>query len=223
MNLFYYWKFDEAERELQKAIALDSTYANAYLWLNHLAWVRGDTNAAIGYARKASSLEPLSLILRSRLGTALWRAGRFDESEEQLRYTLDMDPSFGDARRNWALLKLDRGRLEEGVAEMERVGRREWVAYAYARAGRREDALRITRDLEAMAGRGEWVSPIHVARSFAALRNPDSAFAWLERSYAAREPDMIFTAHEPHFIPLRGDARFAALARRIAAGADSTR
>ena len=91
------------------------------------------------------------------------------------------------------------------------------------RAGRREDALRITRELEAMAGRGEWVSPIRVARIFAALRNPDSAFAWLERSYAAREPDMIFTAHEPHFIPLRGDVRFAALARRIAAGADSTR
>jgi len=223
VNLFYYWKFDEAERELQKAIALDSTYANAYLWLNHLAWARGDTNASIAFVRKAASLEPLSLILNTRVAVALWRAGRLDEMEEQLRYTLDLDPSFEDAHRYSAVLKLERGRLEEGVAEMERVGRPEWVAYAYARAGRREDALRITRDLEAMAGRGEWVSPILVARIFAALRNPDSAFAWLERSLAAREPDMIFTACEPYFISLRGDTRFARLIRRVATGTASTR
>ena len=215
VNLFYYWDFTTAERELKKAIALDSTYANAYLWLNHLAWARGDTASAISYARKATELEPLSLILNTRLAVALWRAGRLDDAERQIRYTMELDPSFSDAWRYRALLVLDRGRLDEGVAEMERVGRRDWTAYAYARAGRREEAIRTTRELEAMVRRGDWQYPIYIAYTYTALGNADSAFAWLERSYVARDPDIIFVAQDPFTRPLRDDPRLIALARRI--------
>jgi len=218
VNLFYYWDFTTAEREFKKAIALDSTSANAYLWLNHLEWARGDTASAIAYARKAAALEPLSLILNARLAVALWRAGRLDEADRQIRYTLDLDSSFVDALRYRALVELDRGRLNEGVVDMERTGRRDLIAYAYARAGRRDEALRITRDLEAMDRRGEWQSPILIAYIYTALGNADSAFAWFERSYVARDPDMIFIAQDPYTKPLRGDARLVALARRVGVG-----
>ena len=215
VNLFYYWDFSAAQRELEKAVSLDSTYTNAYLWLNHLAWARGDTASAVRYARKAAALEPLSLILNTRLAVALWRVGNLDEAERQLRYTLDLDSSFADARRNLALLAMDRGWVDEGVLEMERLGRRDWIAYAYARAGRREDALRITRDLGAAGRRGEWQTPILIAYVHVALGNADSAFAWFERSYAARDPDMIFIAQDPFTRPLRSDPRLVALARRV--------
>jgi TolB-like protein len=223
VSMFYYWDFDTAERQLKKAITLDSTYANAYLWLNHLAWARGDTTAAIAYVRKATALEPLSLIVNSRLGGALFRAGRLDDAAEQLRYTLDLDPAFADAHWMKALIELDRGRLDDGVAEMERFGQRTWVAYAYARAGRRDEAMRLLRELEAMSRRGDWVPSIQLAYIHAALGNADSAFAWLERGYSAREPDMIFVADEAALRPLHGDPRLVGLARRIRLGGEQPR
>ncbi len=215
VNLFYYWDFDTADRELKRAIALDSTYANAYLWLNHLVWARGDTSAAIAYVRNAVALEPLSLILNARLGVALWRAGRLSEAEEQLRHTLDLDSTFQDARGNLSLVELDQGRFDAAVAEAERVGRPLGTAYAYARAGRRDDALRVTRELESSSRRGEWIYPAQMAYVYSALGNADSAFAWLERSYAARDPDLIFIAVEPELEPLRSDPRITALARKV--------
>jgi serine/threonine-protein kinase len=217
VNLFHYWDFDTAERELKKAVALDSNYANAYLWLNHLAWARGDTTAAIAYVRKAAALEPLSLILNTRLAGALWRAGRLADGDRQIRYTLDLDSTFADALRCQALLDLDRGRFDDGVSKMARIGRRDWLAYAYARAGRRDEAMRIARELEAVRSRGEWQSPIILAYIHTALGNPDSAFAWFERAYIARDPDMIFIAEDPYTIPLRADPRLVDLARRVGA------
>jgi len=215
VNLFYYWDFDTAERELKKAIMLDSTYSNAYLWLNHLAWARGDTSSSLAYMQRAVEVEPLSLILRARLGTALWRAGRLKAAEEQLRHTLDLDSTFVDARGTLTRVELDEGRLDAAVADAERVGRRFDLAYVYARAGRREDALKAVRELEAMSRRGEWVYPIHMAYIYGALGNADVAFAWLDRSYAARDPDLIFIATEPFLAPIRGDPRLVALARQV--------
>jgi serine/threonine-protein kinase len=215
VNLFYDWDFDTAERELKQAIALDSTYTNAYLWLNHLAWARGDTSGSLAFMRRAVEVEPLSLILRSRLGTALWRAGRLKEAEEQLRHTLDLDSTFVDARGTLTRVELDEGRFDAAVADAGRVGRHFDLAYVYARAGRREDALRAVRELEATSRRGEWVYPIHMAYLYAALGNADAAFAWLDRSYAARDPDLIFIAAEPFLAPLRSDPRLVALARKV--------
>jgi tetratricopeptide (TPR) repeat protein len=215
VTLFYYWDFDTAERELKKAIALDSTYTNAYLWLNHLAWARGDTSSSLAYMRRAVDLEPLSLILNARLGNALWRAGRLKEAEAQQRHTLDLDSTFGDARRELARVENDEGKYDAAVADAERFGRRLDIAYTYARAGRREDALTALRELEAESRHGEWVYPAHMAYIYAALGNADAAFTWLERSFASRDPDLIFIATAPELAPIRGDPRLVALARKV--------
>ena len=176
VNLFYYWDFDTAERELKQAIALDSTYTNAYLWLNHLAFARSDATSGVAYMRKAVALEPLSLILSARLGTALRRAGRLSEAEEQLRHTLDLDSTFQDARGQLSLVEVDQGRFNAAVVDAEHVGSPLGIAYAYARAGRRDNALRVTRELEARSRRGEWIYPIQWRPSMAlsGMRMPRS-------------------------------------------------
>jgi len=112
-------------------------------------------------------------------------------------------------------VEVEQGRFDAAVVDAEHVGSPLGIAYAYARAGRREDALRVTRELEARSRRGEWIYPIQMASIYGALGNADAAFAWLERSYAARDPDLIFIAAEPEYAPIRSDPRFASLARRV--------
>lgn len=46
-------------------------------------------------------------------------------------------------------------------------------------------------------------------------RDEDIAFAWLEKALAERSPDLIELNADPVFDPLRPDARFADLRRRV--------
>jgi hypothetical protein len=43
----------------------------------------------------------------------------------------------------------------------------------------------------------------------------EQAFHWLERACQERDPMLVNVARDPTFDPLRGDARFAALLRKI--------
>lgn len=217
VDLFYEWDLPAAERELTRAAALDSSYANAQLWLAHAAWVRSDTAEMLRRARMAVTLEPLSLILRTRLGVMLWRAGQVDGALAEFRQVFELDSAFRDAHRHHSVLLLDRGNRKEAVAEMEHYESAPWVAYAYARAGRRDDARRLLRELERRAS-GEYVSPLRLAYTYGALGEMDAAFRWLERAHEVREPDMVFIAVEPFSLPLRRDPRFAAIVRRVKAG-----
>ena len=82
-----------------------------------------------------------------------------------------------------------------------------------------EPLARIARFVESQGA----VPSIQLAYIHAALGNADSAFAWLERGYSAREPDMIFVANEPALRPLHGDPRLVGLARRIRVGGEQPR
>jgi hypothetical protein len=86
------------------------------------------------------------------------------------------------------------------------------LARAYVVAGRRSDAVALLDDLQKRS------SPLHsyaseVAVIYAALGDSDQAMAWLERGAAERfNPGVLL---RPGLDPLRGDARFADLLRRV--------
>src|SRR6202000_1650287 len=88
------WDFVSAEKEFRKAIELNPGYATAHHWYAwHLALV-GKNAEAISEMRKAQNLDPLSLIINTDLAELLLIARKSDESMEQSRRTLEMDPDF---------------------------------------------------------------------------------------------------------------------------------
>lgn len=56
------------------------------------------------------------------------------------------------------------------------------LAYGYAAAGRKEQALKILERLKQLA-RERYVQPFPVAEVYAALGDKDSAFQWLEKAF----------------------------------------
>lgn len=87
-------------------------------------------------------------------------------------------------------------------------------AYALAKAGRREEALAIVRDIEKFGERKP--APSHnLAIAWTALGDHDRAFYWLERAYRDRLYLLRWVAVGPGFEPLRSDPRYADLMRRM--------
>jgi len=80
---YYDWDFPKAEQEYHKAIAANPNYPTAHQWYSEFLMEMGRNEEAISEARRALELDPLSLIIGSQMGDALYRAGRTDEAIEQ--------------------------------------------------------------------------------------------------------------------------------------------
>ena len=86
------------------------------------------------------------------------------------------------------------------------------LAYAYAVSGQREEAMKMVKDLEDRQSRHS-STDANIALIYVGLGDRDQAMIWLDKAYQARfNPSMLL---RPAWDPLRSDARFRDLLRRI--------
>jgi len=222
-KMLFDWNWDGAEREFKQAIELSPNYANAYHWYALYLSRMGRHTEAITAARKAESLDPLSLVNSADLGRdALGPAGLYEQELQQCRKTLEMDPNFASAHVCLADSYRRKGMYKEAIAELQRANETSGggltlapaLGSAFARAGRRDEAIKILNQLEARSKR-EFVPASSFAIMYGALGQRDQAFLWLEKGYEEHDTEMLNLRSSPEFDPLRSDARFEDLVRRM--------
>lgn len=218
-----YWDWQGAEQEFKQAIELNPNNANAHHWYGLFLSIVGRHGEAIAEERKAASLDPLSLIIISDLGDkALGPAGLYDQEIAQCRKTLEMDPNFAEAHRCLADGYEHKEMYKEAVAELQNaiaLSKGNLVllsslGYAYARAGRRDEALKILNQLKARS-KQESVAADLFAYLYAGLGEKEQAFAWLEKAYDEHEVAVWGLRCGPELVSLRSDPRFHDLLRRM--------
>jgi tetratricopeptide (TPR) repeat protein len=209
-----------ADKEYQRAIALNPGYATAHHWYAWHLIVMGRSSEGILELRKAESLDPLSLIISADLADALCIAHLYDESVQQSRKTLEMDPNFGLAHYQLGQAFQQKHMFEEAIAELQRAieisgSNAAFVsnlAYAYAVSGRQDQAIKIAKVLEARQSQGS-AADANIALIYVGLGDNDQAMIWLNKAYQARfNPSILL---RPAFDPIRSDARFQDLVHRI--------
>ena len=89
-----------------------------------------------------------------------------------------------------------------------------WLGYAYARSGKRTEAIRVIEVLKTRA-QESFSSPSEIAAVYCGLAEKDQALAWLERAYQERDPFLPDVMVEPAFDPLRSDPHFQGLEHRM--------
>ena len=159
-RFIYERQWEKAERGFRRAIELSPGYATAHQWYAFLLAALGRHGEAIAQARQARELDPLSLVINADLGMVLCFA-RDPAAEEQLRRTLELDPSFSYARFELGFSLQQQGRLEEAVAELgwpppwrpTTSAMQAAFGQALAWAGRTEEARKILALLEERAAR----------------------------------------------------------------------
>jgi TolB-like protein/Tfp pilus assembly protein PilF len=214
------WRWAEAEREFQLAIEQSPGYAPAHQWRAFNLASQGRLDAAVLQSRRAEELDPLSPIIASDVAQILYFAGRDREAIAQARQTLQMNPSFAEARRVLFLALLRSGARAEAARELEAFVRHPdggpgaSVGYAYARLGRTAEARRTIADLQARP-RGLFIPPYDLAVVHAGLGERDRAFARLQEAVSTNDPESMILPVDPRLAGLRGDPRFAAVLRRM--------
>ncbi|MBC9983907.1 tetratricopeptide repeat protein, partial [Bradyrhizobium campsiandrae] len=216
----YGWDWAVAASEYEAAIRLNPSYATAHHWYAWHLMLTGKTAEALREFAQAQSLDPLSLIIGADIADALCIVKDFDAAAAQSRKTLELDPQFALGHYELGQALVLTGRFDDAIAEFRKAiaisGHSSVfdsnLAYAYAVSGRKDEALMIATD---MAAHSETYpsAQANIALIYVGLGDREAAFAWLDEAYAARfNPSILL---RPGFDPLRSDARFTELMRRI--------
>lgn len=218
------WDWAAAEREYKRAIELNPGDANVHhLYAGFLMYV-GRFDEGIAEAKLARSLDPLSLPVNNALAGRLLVAGRDREALEQVRKTLELNPYFAPAHQTLGWAYLRSGKPTEALHEFQEAVRLSGgndtdleldLGFAYAITGKTSEARQVLAEFKRMNQKGV-VPAGSIAILYGALGQRDDAFAWLNRAYEQRDPELTYlNVPGRRFEPLRRDPRFAELVRRV--------
>ena len=163
-----------------------------------------------------------------KLPLLTYMARQYDKAIELYRKNLEKKPDNAHAHILLGEAYVAKGMPAEGVAEMqkgmaldatlaktpERWDRYPLLAYAYAAAGRRDEALKILDEQQRLA-KQRYVSPYNFAIIYTGLGDKDRAFEWLTKCVEQRTLIIFHLKSRPLFDPLRSDPRYADLLRRM--------
>jgi TolB-like protein/DNA-binding winged helix-turn-helix (wHTH) protein/Tfp pilus assembly protein PilF len=219
----YDWDFAGAEREFKRAIELNPNYANAHHWYSHSLMQLGRTEESLQEARRAEELDPLSPFVNNGLARQYYLARQYDNAIAQCRVGLQIDPGYLPARIQLALAYEQKGMVADAIGELEKASSmatslplvHALLAHAYATAGRKADAQRELSVLTTAAAHNQYVPPSYLAVVAIAMGDRDKAFSYLNQSYEDRSEHMLYLAVEPLVDPLRKDARFEVLLKKV--------
>jgi TolB-like protein/Flp pilus assembly protein TadD len=219
---YFDWNLIGAEKEYQRAIQLNPTYATAHHWYGDYLAMMGRFDEAHVKGQRALELDPVSPIINIWVGMKYYFGGCYDEAVEQYRKTLEMHPNYVLAHWALGLAYEQQGKYGAAISEKQKAldlsGESAWIAaglaYAYAVSGKRDRTRKI---LERLTGPAHQTSAVsyEIATIYAALHDRDHALQWLQRAYDDRSEWVPYMRVEPRLRCLNGDARFQKLTRRF--------
>ena len=207
------------EAELRRALEIDSNSANTHLFMALLQNTQGNLTEGLAQLQSAVRLDPLSPIIGTFEVLMYVMNDRLDDAFAAAKRTMEIDPEYVYFEPNLALVYREQGKLKEALEiylrlEKTRKQPTAGLAITYARLDRQEDARRVLGKLIETADTryfpGEQIASVYVA-----LGEKEEALRWIERAIDERSGPIHGIGRGREFRPLRSDARFPELLRRI--------
>jgi serine/threonine-protein kinase len=222
VKLNYDWDLKGAEHEINEALRLNPSFAQAHQYYSAVLTCMNRMDEAVAAARRAVELDPLAATATTSLGVRYYYAGRPDEARTQFLKTLELTPGFPVA--HWGLAQVHRLKHEyaEQVDQLRSATRlagnssymRAHLAYGFAVWNKRQEADTLRQELQAESATG-YVAPYHFALIAVGLGEFDEAMKWLQRAAADRSGWLAYLSVEPEFEPMRGRSDFQQLVTRV--------
>jgi tetratricopeptide (TPR) repeat protein len=223
-SYFWEYKWDRfaAENEYRRAIEMNPNYATAPQWYSEELAALGRRDEASAEIKRAQQLDPLSLPIGVVAGWIFYVERDYNHAIEQYKRTIEMDPNFAVAHSYLGRVYAQSGDSAKAVLECQTASRLTgehpfslvWLGYAYAKAGNREGALHILRQLQSIS-RQKYVASHDVAAIYSALGESSKALDWLNKAYYEHSYTLLLLQVEPEFDILHSDARFKELVNRV--------
>ncbi len=217
-SAFYYrWDWEEADREFQRALAIDPNMVEARFEYAWFLSSMGRHSEALTEARSAVDRDPLSVSANLALGNIYFWAHQDDQAIAQLRHTVELEPN--DFRSHDFLYSVyeTKGMYEDAIKEL-RVART-------LQGARPEELAGLERAYQQSGPVGYWKwqlskaqqanDPFEIAETYARLANVAQAVAWLEKARQQHDWRMVQLKSSRTWDPVHSDPLFQDLLRRM--------
>jgi TolB-like protein/Tfp pilus assembly protein PilF len=210
--------FAGAERELKRAIELDTNNAFAFHSYGGLLTGLGRRDEAEANFKRAIQLEPESPGIVRAYSFLLMVARRYDEAEAQLKKAIDLEPNRAVTYYSLCTLYLLRAKYADSVEACARA--REMNGKPEAASAMRETFLKggvqefvrgLAEDRWPVAGNIAYI----YATYFVILGEKERALERLEKAYEDREGFIPMINVDPRFDGLRDEPRFQGLVKKV--------
>jgi tetratricopeptide (TPR) repeat protein len=170
-------------------------------------------------------LDPLSLIINTRIGMTFYYSRRYEEAIEQLRKTLEFDPDFILVHIFLYSAFSEKGMHREAIPHLvkgffhiysseERARIETTLTAAYDASGEK-GLLEKLRDILKGAEKRDYNYPYSMADTYMRLGEKDQAFLWLQKAMDVRHPGVGALKVAPVIDGLRTDERYSELLRQM--------
>jgi TolB-like protein/Tfp pilus assembly protein PilF len=191
LKLYYEWDWQAAEREFQRALALNPVLAEAHRHYGWYLFLKNRPDEAVFELKRARDAEPLTPLYAAELGWAYWMVGRPGEARAETERALELDADFPVGLFVAGALLRDRGSHDEAVAIHQRAVRASsgWLwalGETYALCGRADLAEQLIAPWTNGAEPRDAWEAFALAYIASALGDRDQAVRGLEAIYTHR-------------------------------------
>lgn len=216
------WDFQTAEREFQRAFALNPNDATAHQWYSHYFMARNLLPEALEENSRALALDPVSPVFNTVRAEILFNARRYDDAISQAQRTIEQYPTYwlayiwlGSAYRE---KKMYKDAVEQFSTGLKMSGDQPVLTALYGHAlGVAGDAAGARKTLASLQrlGTKRYVSSLYFAAVYTGLGEKRIALDWLDKAYKERNDRLVYLGVDPMADPLRSEPRFRNLLSHI--------
>ena len=212
------WDWSSAAAEFHRALELNPNSAPIHEKYAFYLVRTDQLPEALAEVERGVDLDPVSWHSFHYEGFVYYFSHRYDQALSLILRVraLDIKPP------DWSFLLGDvyaeKGKYSEAISEFIRSGTGPdslgHLGNAYARSGQPAAARKTIAELQETVMK-DGVGRYEIALVYAGLGEKQEAFKWLEEAYKAHDVGLLYLKIDPCLDPLRSDARFDDLVRRV--------
>jgi adenylate cyclase len=220
ISAIYDWDWAAADRAARLALQLNPRVPEIHQrYAFFCLGPSGRCDEALAHLRVARKMDPLSLFLNAAECAILFWADRFDAAIACGRKALEFEPGYYVTHMYLSWAYRSNGMLTEAIECAETAARLSGntplpvggLGVAYATAGRKSDALRTIELLK----QRPYQPSTSIAYVYAALKDFDQAFHWLETAVRERSTTLAFINVAEWDEDVAADPRFKAVVKTV--------
>jgi Tfp pilus assembly protein PilF len=228
IRMFHHWDWPGAEASLQRAIELAPNSSKAHHWYGVYLSVRGRFDEAQREMEKALELDPTALVIMSDIAELHYFRHDYEQAEGELMKAVAADPGFTNARQHLVKIRFKKGGsyfLEEADFNifLQKKRRDDGLAQDYDPAELEQIVARgdertlrdNTRKALEKANRNKPENYLALSRFYSIVGEKQRSLDALEKALEAKVFVIPFVAVDPLWDPVRGQARFHEILRKM--------
>jgi Tfp pilus assembly protein PilF len=221
-----YWEYNydhaAAEKEFKLALKLNPNYGKVCHSYGAYLYCMGRLDEAITEIERAHELNPLALEVNDCAAAVFKDADQYDKSMGFCEAMFQIDENYYPAYQKLAETYLLMESFDDAIDVLEKAvtiskgaaSVRAGLGFAYAQAGRTDDARKILRELEEESKK-KYVSPIPLALVHCGLGEKDKAIKYLQKAREQHRGGLLSVKIGSLWASLRSEPAFTRLISSI--------